>query len=175
MQAVFGDHPFDAARADDPSALAQLLGDHVRRGVAVEETVPDHLPDDLVRAPVVRLGAAFLAPQSKRTVLLIGGTELEVTLFAVAEFLGGPQSSPALTLAFNEHQQFAGDLVVFAHVQAAGRPDPCVTLHLELCHPGILHEGKSVSGSAHAEHRKPSLSEAAKKVQSNMAKKWVIP
>jgi hypothetical protein len=66
LQAILGDDPFDAPRADHPAGLPQFLGNHLHRGVAVEKTVPDDLADDFSCPSIVGLGAAFLAPQSDR-------------------------------------------------------------------------------------------------------------
>ena len=146
MQAVFGDDPFDAAGADHRSALTQLLGNDLRRGVGIEETVSDHLPDDLVRSPVIRFGTALLALQSERPALLISAAELEVTLFAVAEFFGGLQWSTIFALAFNKHEQLAGHLVILAHLQGPGRTDPRLVLGFELCHPDFLRKVRRLPG-----------------------------
>jgi hypothetical protein len=148
LQAVFGNDTFDAADADYRSALTQLLGNDLRRGVGIEETVPDHLPDDLVRSSVVGLWTALPALQSQRTALLISGAKLKVTLLAVAEFLGGPQRSPTFTLAFDEHQQLAGHFVVLAYLQDPSRPHPRMALRFELCH--LTSSVKSVACSVHA-------------------------
>ena len=43
MEAVVLDDPFDAAGADGPSALAELLSDGRGRGIGVEEAVSEHL------------------------------------------------------------------------------------------------------------------------------------
>ena len=116
MQAVLGDDAFNAPRADHPAGLPQLLGDHLRGGVTVEEAMPDHLPDDLGRSPVIRLGTTLATPQSDRPRFVKSSAELKVTLLAVAELLGGLQRARVFTLPFDEHAQLAGDLVVFAHL-----------------------------------------------------------
>jgi len=146
LKAVFGDHALDAAGADLPAALAKLLRDHLRGGVAVEEPVPHHLPDDLGRSPVVGLGAALLAPQSDRARFVEEGAELEVPLLAVAELAGGLEGTALLALPFQEHEQLVRDLVVRADVQGAARPDPRMVLRFESCHPGFLRKARRLRG-----------------------------
>ena len=146
MKAVFGDDTLHAAGADLPAALAQLLGDHLRGGVAVKEPVPDHLPDDLGRSPVVGLGAALLALQSDRARLVKDGAELEVPLLAVAELAGGLEGAAFLALPFEEHEELVRDLVVLADVQGAGRPDPRMVLRFESCHLGFLRKARRLPG-----------------------------
>ena len=146
MKAVFGDDALHAAGADLPAALAQLLGDHLRGGVAVEEPVPDHLPDDLGRSPVVCLGAALLTPQSDRARFVKEGAELEVPLLAVAELAGGLEGAAFLALPFQEHEQLLRDLVVRADAQGAGRPDPRMVFQFESCHLGFLRKARRLPG-----------------------------
>src|SRR5208283_3902495 len=100
LQAILGQHPFHAADTDLPTALHQFLGDHLRRRVVVEKTVPDHLPFEFRRAAIMGLGPAFLAPQGLRASLAEGPAELEIALFAEAELLRGLERPRALALAF---------------------------------------------------------------------------
>ena len=89
MQRVVGQDAFHAADADRPSALHELLGDDLRRGVGVEKAMPDHLTDEFGRAAVVRLGAPFPALQCRGPLLAEGAAKLEVALLAEVELLGG--------------------------------------------------------------------------------------
>jgi hypothetical protein len=146
LKAVLGDDPFDAPRADHPAGLPKLLGDHLRRGVAVEEAVADDLADDFGCSPIVCLWAAFLAPQSEGASSLKGGAELKVTLLAVAELLGGLERPRVLTLPFDEHPQLVGDLVVLAHIQRTTRPDQRMAREIESRHPGFLRESRPLLG-----------------------------
>jgi hypothetical protein len=62
---VLIDHVFndtlDTACTDRPPTLTQLLRNHRGRGVGVEKTMSNHLPDHFVGTAVVRFGAALLA------------------------------------------------------------------------------------------------------------------
>ena len=58
--------PGIVADADLPAALAELLGDHLRRGIRVKEAMPDHLADHFRRASVMGLRPAPKALQCLR-------------------------------------------------------------------------------------------------------------
>jgi hypothetical protein len=108
------------------------LGDHFRRGVRIEKAVPDDLPDEFRRSPVVRLRAAFLTLQGHRAFLAKGGTELKVTLSAVVELLRGPARPKALAFAFDEHEKLAGDFVLRRDLQQTAGSDHRMFLQIEL-------------------------------------------
>lgn len=146
MKPVFGEDAFDAAGADHPSGLSQLLGDHLWGSVAVEEAVPDDLPDHLGRSPIVRFRTAFLASQSQRTRFVQDGAELKVTLLAVTEFARRLERSTFFALPFDEHQQLERDLVVLTDVQDPPGSDQRVVLRIELCHVCFLPKGSRLLG-----------------------------
>ena len=165
MQAVFGNDSFDAAGADHLAALTQLLGDHLGGSVAIEEPVPNDLPDDLIGPPVVRLGPPLLAPQPECPVLFERGAELEVPLLAVAELAGRGQGTGAFTLTLDEHEELVCDLVVVAHAQDAGRSHPRTVFGFELCHPGILRKKQSLARPRRREPTAIRITEMARKVK----------
>ena len=140
MQPILGNDPLDTAVANLPSALPQLLGDHFRGGVAVEETVSDHLPHHLCGSSVVRLRAALAALQGDRARLLECRAELKIARLAITELPRGLGRSTRLTLPLHEHQQLAGDLVVLRHAQDAARADQCLDLRIEFCHRCYLRK-----------------------------------
>jgi hypothetical protein len=126
--------------------LPQFLGDDLRRGVAVQKTVPDDLADGFGCSPIVGLGTAFPALKSDRARALIGGAELKVTLLAEAKLLGGLERPRVLTLPLHEHAQLARDLVVLPYLQATARSDQRLLREIELCHPGILRKSCPLLG-----------------------------
>lgn len=134
MKAVVGDDAFDAAGTDDPARLAELLGDDVGGGVGVEEAVADDLADDFVGAAGGAFGAAFLAEQRGGAAVGERLAELEVALLAEAELACGGGGAEALALAFDEHGEFAGDLVVGAEGEGAGGADEELLLEIDVEH-----------------------------------------
>ena len=64
MQAELLDDPSHAAGTDGKARLPEFLGDDVRGGVGVEETVTNDLALDFVGPNVVGLGPAFLRQES---------------------------------------------------------------------------------------------------------------
>jgi hypothetical protein len=144
LKAVFGDDPFHAAGADRPADLPQLLRYDIWGGVAVEEAVPDYLPDDFGGSAVSRLGAAFLAFQCDCAGFLEERAELKVALFAETEFGCGLEWPRGSAFSFHEHQQLACDLVVFGHDQAAAGPDQRVVIQIELRHFCVLRKAVRV-------------------------------
>src|SRR5216683_2622456 len=139
LKAVVSDDAFDAARTDDPAGLAELLGDDVGGGVGVEEAVADDLADDFVGAAVATFGAAFLAEQGGAAAVGERLAELEVALLREAELACGGGGAEALAFAFDEHGEFAGDLVVGAEGEGAGGADEEQLLEIDVEHGGHLH------------------------------------
>ena len=85
MNAVIGDDPSDTTITDREVALAQLLADHLGRGLRVQEAVAQHLPDHLIGAAVVTLGAALFGGQSGHSASLVLLKNLIIALATVAE------------------------------------------------------------------------------------------
>ena len=164
MKPVFGENAFHAARANHPSALPQLLRDHLRGSVAVKEAVPDDLPDRLGRSPIVRFRTAFLASQSQRARLAEEGAELKIALFTVTEPACRLERSTVRALPFDEHQQLPRDLVVLADVQDPARANQPVVLWIELCHFCFLRKGRCLLGFRRTSLQGTMLAEADHKV-----------
>jgi hypothetical protein len=107
-----GDDAFDAARADLDGRLAHLLGDDLGGRIGIEEAVADNLTDDIFGARGGRFWARLAAEKSGSTARGESVAELEIALFAEAELLGSLEGTEAEALAFDEHEEFVGDLVV---------------------------------------------------------------
>jgi hypothetical protein len=116
--------------------LAEFLGNDVSGGVGVEEAKANDLADDFVGTAGVTFGAAFLAEQSGGAPVGEGLTELEVALLTQAELACGSGGSESLTFAFDEHGEFAGDLVVGAEGEGAGGADEELLLEIDVEHGG---------------------------------------
>jgi len=138
LQAIVRNDPFHAADAQSVSGLTELLGDHLRGGVGIQKAVPNHLANDLRRAPVVRLGATFLTLQGGGALRGKERAELEVALFAVAEFLGSQKRSQSFALALNEHQKLGCQLVVPGNREPSSTPDHNVLLKIKFRHDYLL-------------------------------------
>jgi hypothetical protein len=134
LKAVVGDDAFDAAGTDDPAGLAELLGDDIGGGVRVEEAVADDLADDFVGTAVEAFGTAFLAEEGGGAAVGERLAELEVALFTEAELACGGGGAEALALAFDEHGEFAGDLVVGVEGERASSADEELTLEIDVEH-----------------------------------------
>lgn len=146
MKAVVGDDAFDAAGTDDPAGLAEFLGDDVGGGVGVEEAVADDLADDFVGAAVAAFGAAFLAEEGGAAAVGERLAELEVALLTEAELACGGGGAEALALAFDEHGEFAGDLVVGSEGEGAGGADGELLLEIDVEHGDTGTEGGAKEG-----------------------------
>jgi hypothetical protein len=142
-----GDDAFDAAGADGPAGLTEFWGDDGRGGLGIEEAMANDLANDFVGAAGGTLGAAFVAVQGQGAAVGEGLAELEVALFAEAEFAGGLDGAKAFARAFEEHGEFAGDFVVGRHGQGAGGADELLEFEVEVSHgraPGSYGIGKAL-------------------------------
>jgi hypothetical protein len=148
LKPVFREDAFDAACADHPSGLSQLLRDHLSGSIAIEKAVPNDLSDHLGRSPIVRFGTAFPTSQSPCAVFAIEGAKLKVALLAVTELARRPERSTFPAFPFNEHQQLLRNLIVFADVQDPTRPNQRVVLRIELRHFCFLPKCSHLLGPA---------------------------
>jgi hypothetical protein len=136
------DDAFDAASADGQAALSELLGNDLGRSLGVKEAMPNRLANGFLRATVGPTGARRLVDQGSGTLLAKGVAELEVTLLAVVEDLGGFDGAQAKALASDEHGELAGDFVVGRQRQSAGWANQSALLAVEVKHGGTPEEGK---------------------------------
>ena len=112
LKADLFDDAFHAAGADGKSGLTKLLGDDVRRGLGVEETMADDLPDDFLSAHRRALGPAFLAAESGRPPLVKELEELVIARLTEAVLGGRGHGAEAFALPLDEHEESLGGLVV---------------------------------------------------------------
>lgn len=131
MQAEVRDDACDAPGADGQAALAEFLGDDVRRGFGIEEAMANDLSDDFVGAPVVVFGATFLVEQRGGAACAVGLSELEIALLAEAELAGRRARSESVAFAFEEHDEFGSEYVVDVDGQSALGTDELPELRIE--------------------------------------------
>jgi hypothetical protein len=132
LQAVLLDDADDTPNADQEAGLAEFLRDDVNRGVWIEETVTDDLSNDLVGADIVAFGAGLVDLESCASMFTIEFEQLEVSLFAEVEFLGGLGGAKAFALAFDEHGQAGDDEVVRKNGELSGGADDASGRDVEL-------------------------------------------
>jgi hypothetical protein len=123
LQAVLLDDADDTPNADREAGLAEFLRDDIDRGVGIEEAVADDLSNDLVGADIVALGAGLVALEPCASLFPIELEQLEISLFAEVEPLGGLGSAKAFALAFDEHGQAGDDEVVLTDGEFSGGAD----------------------------------------------------
>jgi hypothetical protein len=146
LKAVVGDDAFDAAGANDPTGLAEFLGDDVSGGFGIEEAMANDLADDFVGAAVVAFGSAGLAAEGGGAERGEGVSELEIALFAEAELACGLEGSEALALALDEHGEFAGDFVVGEDGEGTSGTKQLLELQIEGEHKDSGARGAVVKG-----------------------------
>jgi hypothetical protein len=144
LQAEVGNDAFDATGTDDPAGLAEFLGNDRGGGFGIEEAMANDLADDFVGTTVVAFGTAFVILQGEGTADGESLAQLEIALFAKAEFLGGMQGSQILALTFDEHGQFAGNFIVLGNAERPLGPDELLELKIELKHGNLRTEKKEV-------------------------------
>jgi hypothetical protein len=115
LQAEFREDAINAAFADLEAGLPKFLGNDLARSVWIEETVPNGLANDFHAAAVVAFGSSLLAEERRRAFCEIGVAKLEVALAAKAMSAGGHDAGACATLTFDQHGQFANDLVIGGH------------------------------------------------------------
>jgi hypothetical protein len=141
---VFND-PFDAARTDRQTALAESLGNDLSRSRGVEKAMPNRLANGFIGTTIDATGTRLAVDQGSGALFGKGVTELEVALFAVAEDLGGLDGTKAKALADDEHGELAGDFVVRREGQVAGRANELVLFVVEVKHGGTPGEEKGAT------------------------------
>ena len=105
------DDPFDRAWADGPAGLAEFLGDDRGGSLGVQEAMANDLTDDFIGASVVAFGPAFLVGEGQSAAAGKGVAELEIALLTQAELFGCTKGAKAFALPFDEHGEFARDLI----------------------------------------------------------------
>jgi hypothetical protein len=125
---------FDAAGANAQAGLAEFLGDDVGGGVGVEKAVADDLANDLSGAAGATFRTRLAGCQGAGAANSEGLAELEVALFAEVVLGRGLKGAEPQTLRLDDHEELAGDLVVFRDEQRAGGADQKGLLGVELEH-----------------------------------------
>lgn len=137
MKAVIGDDALDAALANLEVGLAKLLRDDLGGGLRVQEEVAQDLAHDLVGAAVIGLGASLVGLEGEQAALPEVVQELIIALAAEAVFLGEVEDVALEALAFDEHEEAAGQLVGGGDGQGADRAGQLVGVGVEL--EGCIH------------------------------------
>ncbi len=147
MQAVVGDHPLDTAAADGEVSLAQLLGDDLGGGVGVQKAVAQDLADGWVSAAIIRFGAGLLRLEGSEAAALKGGEHLVIALTAIPVFVREVRDVGGQTLAFDDHEEAAGQFVGGCNAEGAGWAGQLVSLQVEL--ESHIHGGRIGAGGGY--------------------------
>jgi hypothetical protein len=124
--------------------LPELLGDDLGRSVGVQKTIAQDLADDLIGAPIIGFGAGLLGLQSGEAALLVSFEQLVVALATKPIFLSDGADLSFQALAFDEHEEAAGELVGGSDGQGSHRTGELAGIGMKL--EGRIHEGKVTGG-----------------------------
>ena len=98
--------------------LAELLSDHLRGSLRIQESGANDQPDDLLSAAVIALWPRAVKEQALGALLEIGIENLVITLAGKAILLSG-HSGTQFALAFDEHRHAPGQIVLIGDPEAA--------------------------------------------------------
>ena len=119
MEPELGNYAVYAAFAGGETALPELLSNDLGGSFGIEEAMADDLADEFLCAPVIGFGSALGAEESVAAFFQKEGTELKVTLTAIAELGGDAVDALRTAFAVNEHGELTGDFVVFGNREGA--------------------------------------------------------
>jgi hypothetical protein len=131
LKAVLLDDADDTTNADREAGLAELLRDDLDGGVRIEEAVADDLANDLVGADIVALRAGLVSSESCTAMFTVELKQLEISLLAEAQLLGGLGGAEPLALAFDEHGQAGDDEVIGTNGKLTSGADDAAGRHVE--------------------------------------------
>jgi hypothetical protein len=138
LQAVVLDDPFDAAGAHHATCLPQLLPNHLRGRIGVEEAMSDDLSHHVTGPTIVPLGASGLIGQRRGALFEKHRADLEIALPGIAELLCGLDGTEAFTLSFDEHGEFSRHLILVRHAQRTCLTDQRLFPGIKLNHGYLL-------------------------------------
>jgi len=144
LQAVIGDDPFDAAQTDGEARLPEFLGDDLGRSVGIQKAIAQDLADDLIGAAIRGFWAGLLRLQGGEAAFLEGLEQLVIPLTTIAILLGDLADLSFQALAFDQHEEAAGQWVGRGDGQGASRAGELVGVGMKL--EGRIHEGKVTKG-----------------------------
>jgi hypothetical protein len=119
LQAKLGNDAIYGALADAKVALPEFLGNDIRGGLRIQESVADDLAHEFLRAAVVGSGTSFGTEQTLTALLKKESPELKVALAAITEFCGNQVNAFGAAFTFDEHGKLTGDFIVFGNRQGA--------------------------------------------------------
>lgn len=128
LQANVFDDARDTARAALPTRVSDVRRDALRRGVGVEEAMPQDVTGHFLGATVVACGAACLARERLGAMPLQGLTHVVIPRRAEAECLSRLARTEGLTCALDAHRQLASDVVLCEDGKGALRSNEPVLL-----------------------------------------------
>lgn len=88
--------------------------------------MPNHLSLDFRSAAIVPFRSARLVVERDGPLLLVGMEQLEIALLGVALLTGGVGGAQALALAFDEHGELPGELILIDERQGSLLADELV-------------------------------------------------
>ena len=124
--------------------MPEFLGDDLGRSVGVQKAIAQDLADDLIGAPIIGFGAGLLGLQGGEAAFLEGLEQWVIPLTTRAILLGDVADLSFQALAFDQHEEAAGQRVGRGDGQGARRAGELVGVGMKL--EGRIQEGKVTKG-----------------------------
>src|SRR3989304_1233811 len=93
--------------------LVQFLGNHLRRHLGIKKSISYNLTDDFIGSTVVVLRTGLEASESRSPSCCKLLKDLVITLSSISKLLCCLERSQTFTVAFEEHCQLEGNLIIF--------------------------------------------------------------
>jgi hypothetical protein len=124
--------------------LPEFLSDDFGRSVGIQKAIAQDLADDLIGPAILGFGTGLPGLQGGEAALLEGFEQLVITLTTIAEFLRDGADVSFQALAFDEHEEAAGEVIGRGDGKGSGGARELVSVGMEL--KGRTHEKKIPEG-----------------------------
>lgn len=127
-------------------SLPEFLGDDLERRIRIQKAMAQNLALRLGSAAIIGLGAGFFRRQGGEAALLEGSQDLVITLATITIFLSDGADLSFQTLAFDEHEETAGEFIVGGDGEGARWASKvvCIGIELEGIHTDKNSEGRAM-------------------------------